>query len=309
MQHKLILLSKNADEYYAILKRANLPELEIVLNKETSYAAECDIAFGEPNLLRKALPRLPALRWAQSTWAGVEPLLDPSLRRDYALTNARGVFGGLMSEFVLAYLLLHERKILQRLEAQRERRWDAFLTGTLRGKTIGLLGVGSIGAELARTAKFFGMTVRGYTRESETCEQVDRYYHGEGILEFARGVDYLVCVLPNTPATWRIVSAELLAQLPPHALFINVGRGSAVDESALIQALETGAISGAVLDVFEQEPLPQGHPFWTTKNLIVTSHTSAPSFPAEIARVFIENYRRYIAGAPLEHVVNFERGY
>lgn len=309
MQHKLILLSKNADEYYAILKRANLPELEIVLNKETSYAAECDIAFGEPHLLREVLPRLPALKWAQSTWAGVEPLLDPSLPRNYVLTNARGVFGGLMSEFVLAYLLLHERRILQRLEAQKEQRWDASLTGMLRGKVIGLLGVGSIGAELARTAKFFGMTVRGYTRESETCGQVDRYYHGEGILEFACGVDYLVCVLPNTPATRQIVSAELLAQLPPHALFINVGRGSAVDESALIQALETGAISGAVLDVFEQEPLPKRHPFWRTKNLFITFHTAAPSFPAEIARVFIENYRRYIAGAPLEHVVDFERGY
>lgn len=307
-QHRLLLLSKDAGAYRAILEDANLPGLEI-LTERTASLAECDVAFGEPNLIREILPRLPALKWAQSTWAGIEPLLDPALRRDYTLTNARGVFGGLMSEFVLAYLLLRERKILQRLEAQNEHRWDVSPTGTLRGKTIGLLGVGSIGAELARTAKFFGMIVRGYTKSSEISQHVDRYYHGLEILEFASGVDYLVCVLPNTPATRHIVSAELLAQLPPHALFINVGRGSAVDESALIQALETEAISGAVLDVFEQEPLPQGHPFWTTKNLIITSHTSAPSFPAEIARVFIENYRRYITGAPLEHVVDFERGY
>ncbi len=309
IQHKLLLLSKQASAYRAILEDARLPGLEIVSGEEQPYPAECDIAFGEPNLLREALPHLPGLRWAQSTWAGVEPLLDPALRRDYTLTNARGVFGGLMSEFVLAYLLLHERKILQRLAAQKEQRWDSSLTGTLRGKTIGLLGVGSIGAELARTAKFFGMTVRGYTKSSETSKHVDRYYHGSGIVDFASGLDYLVCVLPNTPATRRIVDAELLAQLSPHALFINVGRGSAVDEPALIRALETGAISGAVLDVFEQEPLPARHPLWTVKNLIVTSHTSAPSFPAEIARVFIENYRRYISGAPLEHVVDFERGY
>ncbi len=308
-QHKLLLLSKQASDYRDILEKARLPGLEIVTGEELSHPADCDIAFGEPNLIRDILPRLLALKWAQSTWAGVEPLLDPALRRDYTLTNARGVFGGLMSEFVLAYLLLRERKILQRLEAQNEHRWDASSTGTLRGKTIGLLGVGSIGAELARTAKFFGMIVRGYTKSSETSKHVDKYYHDREIFEFASGVDYLVCVLPNTPATRRIVSAELLSQLPPHALFINVGRGSAVEESALIQALETGAISGAVLDVFEQEPLPEGHPFWTTKNLIITSHTSAPSFPAEIARVFIENYRRYITGAPLEHVVDFERGY
>lgn len=309
IQHKLLLLSKQASDYRAILEDARLPGLEIVSGEGQPHPTDCDIAFGEPNLLREALPRLPGLRWTQSTWAGVEPLLDPALRRDYTLTNARGVFGGLISEFVLAYLLLHERKILQRMAAQKEQRWDAALTGTLRGKTIGLLGVGSIGAELARTAKFFGMTVRGYTKSSETSKHVDRYYHGSGIVDFASGLDYLVCVLPNTPATRRIVDAELLAQLPPHALFINVGRGSAVDEPALIQALETGAISGAVLDVFEQEPLPARHPLWTVKNLIVTSHTSAPSFPAEIARVFIENYRRYIAGAPLEHVVDFERGY
>lgn len=308
-QHKLLLLSKQASDYRAILKKARLPGLEIVSGEGLPSPTDCDIAFGEPNLLRDALPHLPALKWAQSTWAGVEPLLDPALRRDYTLTNARGVFGGLMSEFVLAYLLLHERKILPRLEAQKKQRWDASLTGTLRGKTIGLLGVGSIGAELARTAKFFGMTVRGYTRESETSRHVDRYYHGDALFDFAQGLDYLVSVLPNTPATRRIVNAELLAQLPPHALFINVGRGSAVDESALIQALETGAISGAVLDVFEQEPLPERHPFWKTKNLFITFHTSAPSFPAEIAKAFIENYQRYIAGAPLEHVVDFERGY
>ncbi len=307
--HKLLLLSKQASDYRVILEDANLPGLEIVSGEGQFHPADCDIAFGEPNLLRNALPHLHALKWAQSTWAGVEPLLDPAMRRDYTLTNARGVFGGLMSEFVLAYLLLHERKILQRLEAQKQQRWDSSLTGTLRGKTIGLLGVGSIGAELARTAKFFGMTVRGYTKSSETSNHVDKYYHDEEILDFANGLDYLVCVLPNTPATRQIVDAELLAQLPTHALFINVGRGSTVDESALIEALEAGAISGAVLDVFEQEPLPAGHPFWTTRNLYITFHTSAPSFPAEIARVFIENYRRYIAGAPLEHVIDFERGY
>lgn len=310
IQHHVLLLSKQASVYQALLEDARLPGLEIVSAGEGQFdPADFDIAFGEPNLLQESLPRLPRLRWAQSTWAGIEPLLDPALRRDYILTNARGVFGGLMSEFVLAYLLLHERKILQRLDAQKQQRWDASLTGTLRGKTIGLLGVGSIGAELARTAKFFGMTVRGYTRESEACKQVDRYYHGDEILEFAKGLDYLVSTLPNTPGTRRIVGAQVLAQLPSHALLINVGRGSAVDESALIQSLETGAISSAVLDVFEQEPLPAGHPFWTTKNLYVTFHTSAPSFPAEIARVFVENYRRYFAGAPLKYVVNFERGY
>jgi phosphoglycerate dehydrogenase-like enzyme len=305
LAHRLLILSKNAEKYQTLLEKANLPGLEIV----DAPTPDVDIVFGEPNRIREFLPQLPALKWAQCTWAGVEPLLDPALRRDYILTNARGVFGGLMSEFVFGYLLLHERKILQRLEAQQQQRWDSSLTGSLRGKTLGLLGVGSIGAELARTAKFFGMTVRGYTRDSESCEFIDRYYHGPELLQFASGLDYLVSVLPNTSETRKIVAADVFSTLPSHAIFINVGRGSAVDEPALIQALETGGIAGAVLDVFEQEPLPAGHPFWDTKNLFVTFHTSAPSFPEDISRLFVENYRRFASGQTLLFVVNYLKGY
>jgi phosphoglycerate dehydrogenase-like enzyme len=306
-QHKVLILSKFADTYRDLLTQANLPGLDILT--PDSAPLNCDIVFGEPTLIRPALAEQTDLKWVQSTFAGVDPLLDPTLRRDYILTNMRGVFGGLMSEFVMAYLLLHERKILQRLAAQKQQRWDDTLTGILRGKTIGLLGVGSIGAEVARTCKFFGMTVRGYTRASEISEDVDAYYHGDDLLAFVDGLDYLVNILPNTSATRQIVNAEVLAQLPPHALFINVGRGSAVEQDALIAALEAGKLAGAVLDVFDVEPLPAGHPFWTAPNLIVTSHTSAPSFPVEITKVFIENYRRYAAGEPLKYRVDFERGY
>lgn len=303
---QLLILSQHAPEYQRLIESAHLPELHAIT---THPSADCEIVFGEPARVRKALSELPNLKWVQSVWAGVEPLLDPTLRRDYTLTNAREVFGRLMAEFVFGYLLLHERKILQRLETQKAHHWDQTPPGTLRGKTIAILGVGSIGAELARTAKFFGMSVRGYTRESEGSEHVDRYYHGPELLDFASGVDYLVSVLPNTSQTRQLVNASLFSVLPSSALFINVGRGSAVDESALIQALETGAIAGAILDVFEQEPLPAEHPFWSTPNTIVTSHTSAPSFPEDIADLFIENYRRFIQGKPLKHIVDFERGY
>lgn len=302
---QLVILSKDAQEYYSILESENLPNLSI--SEEPSQ--ETEIVFGAPTLIRDAMSSLPNLRWAQASWAGVEPLLDPSLRRDYTLTNARGVFGGLMSEFVFGYLLAHERNIFQRAEAQKNKIWDTSLTGQLRGKTIGLLGVGSIGAEVARTAKFFGMTVRGYTRRSETSAQVDKYYHRGDLLEFASGLDYLVSILPNTKETRKIVDANVLNSLPSHAVFINVGRGSAVDEPALLKALQESKIAGAVLDVFEQEPLPKDHPFWETPNLIITFHTSAPSLPEDIARVFIENYRLYLEGKPLKYVVDFEKGY
>ncbi len=307
--HKLLILSGQGKEYRALIEKARLPDLII----ELTPTSDVDIVFGETGLIKDALASLPALTWVQTTSAGVETLMDSSLRRDYALTNARNVFGKLMSEYVFGYLLAHERQIFGRFADQQAKHWNHENTGVLYGKTMGLLGVGSIGAELARTAKFFEMTVRGYTKGSETSKYVDTYFHpmesGSSLSNFASGLDYLVSVLPNTRETRKIVNADLLNALPRHALFINVGRGSAVDETALLEALNQNKIAGAVLDVFEQEPLPKEHPFWTTKNLIMTFHSSAPSLPEDIAKVFIENYKLFIEGKPLKHQVNFERGY
>ena len=305
MSHKLLILAQDKDEYRALIEEAQLEDLEFA----TQPADDVDIVLGEPSLIKAALASLPALSWAQSIWAGVEPLLDPAARRDYVLTNARGVFGELMSEYVIGYLLAEERKIFQRHEAQKNKLWEDSDTGTLRGKTIGLLGVGSIGAEVALTAKFFGMNVRGYTWSSETSKHVDKYYHGADLLEFANGLDYLVNILPNTTDTRKVINSDLLNALPPHALVINVGRGAAVDESALIEALNQNKIAGAVLDVFEHEPLPQDHPFWRTPNLLMTFHTAAPSLPEDIANIFIDNYELFNEGKPLKYQVDFERGY
>lgn len=310
---KLLIISRHAEVYRQLLETAELPDLEIVtatnVTEAEAIGLDCEIVLGEPKLVQPILMKLNNLRWAQSMYAGVEQFLDPSLRRDYVLTNARNVFGGLMSEYVFGYLLNHERRIFDRYRAQREHRWDSSTTGMLRGKTIGLLGVGSIGAVIAKTAKHFGMTVHGYTRSSEDCSDVDAYYHGKDLLAFANNLDYLVSVLPNTSETHHIVDASLLNALPARAIFINVGRGGAVDESALIGALESKQIAGAVLDVFDQEPLPKEHPFWGTPNLLMTFHTSAPSLPEDIVRIFRENYLRYLRGEELKYKVDFERGY
>jgi phosphoglycerate dehydrogenase-like enzyme len=306
---KLFILSELADQYRTLIKKAHLPDLAI----ESVMTPQVEILLGSPALIKDVLASLPALRWVQSTAAGVEALMTPSLRRDYTLTNARDVFGKLMTEYVFGYLLAHERQIFQRFEDQQNKHWNGTKLGVLYGKTIGLLGVGSIGSEVARVAKFFEMNVHGYTRESEECKHVDRYFHpmeSDSLLStFAQGLDYLVSVLPNTQGTRKIVNADLLNALPSHALFINVGRGSAVDESALLNALNQNKLAGAVLDVFEQEPLPTDHPFWTTPNLLMTFHTSAPSLPEDLAKLFIENYKLFHAGKPLKHQVDFEKGY
>lgn len=301
---KVILLSPDKDEYQRLIEPAQLPDLEIVTDP-----AQADIAMGAPKMIRDALPALSRLKWAQSIYAGVEPLVDPAQRHDYVLTNARGVFGELMSEYVFGYLLFLEKRMLERIQAQMAHEWQRTESGVLRGKTMGLLGVGSIGEHLAETATHFGMKVKGFTRESETSTKVDRYYHGNDILLFAEGLDYLVIVLPRTRETNKLADEAFLKALPNHAVLINVGRGNAVDEMALVEALNKGTIAAAVLDVFEQEPVPADHPFWNTPNLYMTYHTSAISYPEDITKLFIENYHLYIDRKPLKYIVDFERGY
>jgi phosphoglycerate dehydrogenase-like enzyme len=300
----VLILSRDAAEYQKLIENAHLPHLQL-----TSDVIQGEIVLGEPKLIRDALSQLSSLKWVQSIYAGVEPLVEPRQRRDYILTNARGVFGELMSEYVFGYLLFLEKKILERVETQQSRRWRRSEPGVLRGKTMGLLGVGSIGAHLAGTAKHFNMKVRGYTRESEASSQIDRYYHGDELLKFVEGLDYLISILPRTEDTNKIVDSKLLEALPPHAVFINVGRGNAVDEPALVKVLNEGKLAAAVLDVFEKEPLPEAHPFWTTPNLYMTFHTSAISYPEDLTKLFVENYQLYIEGKPLKYVVDFEKGY
>lgn len=311
--HKLLILAREEGEYHRFVQAAHLPDLETISTADpmeaSARATGCDMAFGEPSLLCQALPHLDRLRWVQSTWAGIEPLLDLSLRRDYVLTNACGVFGGLMSEYVFGYMLAHERQIFQAHAAQTARHWDPRPAGSLHGKQLGLLGVGSIGAAVARTAKHFAMRVKGYTRSSEACPSVDAYFHVPDWRAFAADVDYLVSVLPNTSETRLIVDATKLRMLPRRAVFINPSRGSVVDEAALAAALQAGELAGAVLDVFEQEPLPRDNVLWRTPNVLITAHTAAVSVPEDIAAIFVDNYRRLVRGQPLRCRVDFDRGY
>jgi phosphoglycerate dehydrogenase-like enzyme len=311
--HKALVLTKYPDEYRTLIEAADLAGLSVVATADVdeglARAADSDILVGDPARVIAALPHMRSLRWVQLTWAGVERMLDPALRRDYVLTNIRGVFGPLMSEYVFGYLLAHERKIVARLDAQRQGRWDTTLPGTLQANTIGLVGVGSIGAHLAATARHFGMTVRGYTRASEDSADVNRYFHPGEEAAFADGLDYLVAVLPNTPGTRRIVDARMIDALPAHAVVVNAGRGDTLDTDALIAALQQGRLAAAVLDVFEEEPLPESHPLWRTPNVFISAHTAAPSFPADIVGVFADNYRRYARNEPLRYRVDFERGY
>jgi phosphoglycerate dehydrogenase-like enzyme len=251
---------------------------------------------------------MPAVEWVQSTWAGVKPLVALD-KRDYLLTGVKDVFGPQMAEYVLAYLLAHEVRLLRRLDEQRARNWWAGESGTLAGKCLGIMGAGSIGRAIASRARTFDVSVLGLSRSGTERAEFDSVYPLSHLAEFLTKLDYLVSVLPDTPATDRLLNAETLALLPPHALFVNVGRANVVDTDALVEALRRGSLAGAVLDVFDEEPVPGDSPLWDTPNLLMTAHMAAISHPGLIAPIFLENYRRFLSGRDLLYVIDFDRGY
>lgn len=230
-------------------------------------------------------------------------------RRDYLLTGVKDVFGSIMAEYVICYMLMHERNVLRSFALQERKQWKMPRPGLLRNKRVGIMGVGSIGTAIAEAARFFQMLTSGYCRTLSPRTFIDQIYGPDQLLEFVQDLDYLISVLPDTSSTTNLIDTPVFNAMKPEAVFINVGRGNTVDESALVHALHRKDIAGAVLDVFQQEPLPKDHPFWETAGLIVTSHTAALTYPEDIAPLFIDNYRRFAAGHPLKYQVDFARGY
>ena len=308
----ILIVSDQAPAYAEALSALVAEGVTITLAMDATEAvavgAEAPVVLGEPHHLAEALPGLSAVRWIQSTWAGVTPLL-PVLGPDIQLTGVKGVFGQQMAEYCLGHMLAFELGILERAAAQADRHWDESATGNLAGKRLGVMGTGSIGAAVARAAAGLGLRVTGYNRSGKPVTPFEAVSGADQLGDFLAGLDYLVTVLPDTPDTRNLLDAGALARLPPHAVLINVGRGTVVEDAALVAALQDGQLKGAVLDVFREEPLPRDHAFWDTPGLRITGHVAAHSYPADIAALFIDNYRRYVAGEPLAHRVDPARGY
>lgn len=308
----VIIVSEEAEAYQRLLA-ASLPEgVALSAHRDAAEAAAAwsgqAVALGEPHLLAGILPGMPAVRWVQSTWAGIKPLL-PAARAGIAVTGVKGVFGPQMAEFVLGYLLAFELRLLERVDRQVERQWWPEDNGGLQGRTLGIMGTGSIGAHIAMRCRPFGLRLLGFSRSGDPAEPFERVYGRDGLDDFLGQLDYLVTVLPDTPETDGLLSAAALAALRPGAVLVNVGRGSVLDEDALADALHARHLRGAVLDVFRSEPLPDAHRFWDTPNLLLTAHVAARSYPRDIARIFADNYRRFTAGEPLSGQVDPQRGY
>jgi len=263
---------------------------------------------------REAVQRAERLRWIHSTAAGVDQLLHPEvLARDIIVTTSTGIHAGPITEHVLAVMLAFARRLPVAIRNQMARRWDraSVIGEELRGKTVGILGLGSIGRELAARCRIFGMRVIGTKRTPGTLPEVDQVLPPDGLDEVLAGSDFVVIILPLTEQTRGLIGARELALMKPGAYLINVARGAIVQEDALIAALRAGRLRGAALDVFEREPLPQDSPLYEMEQVILTPHISgaAPDYYDRAVPLFCENLRRFLEGAPLLNLVDKQRGY
>lgn len=282
------------------------------------YLKQTEILFDFDRTHLEDLPELaPSVRWLQATSSGIGQKLHnlkyDERMPDTVFTSARGVHARPLAEFCIMIMLAFNKKLLLTIESQREKKWARFAGTDLHGKTIGIIGMGKVGVEVARMAKCFGMNVLGMKREVQGVEMsalnVDELF---GMNQFERILprsQYLVLITPHTPETEKMIGRKQLEMLPRGAILINIGRGALVDQHELIKSLESGHLGGAGLDVFEEEPLPPDSPLWNMENVIVSPHSGSTSDSenALIVELFCENLRRYLNGEPLLNVINTEK--
>jgi phosphoglycerate dehydrogenase-like enzyme len=301
-----VLLAEPHHERYAELLLAAEPQLQLCVGATqaqlSAQAGVCDIWFGAPDLLVPLLRAGFKPRWLQSTWAGITPLLAAELPRDYCLTRAVGIFGQLMAEYLLTYMLAHERQLLAR-------HWDNTPAQGLAGRRVVLVGVGEIGTQVAHLFSALQLQVFGVASQARVQAPFQAVVNLAQLPSLLTQADYLINLLPDTPATQNLFAAQLFAQLPPSAVFINTGRGSAVVDADLVDALTRGALAAAVIDVCRQEPPAAEHAFWTAPRLLLTGHSAAPTLPEPMVGLFLRNLQAYQAGTPLHGLVEFARGY
>jgi glyoxylate/hydroxypyruvate reductase len=272
------------------------------------HVADAEILYAW-NFPHHLLPRAKRLRWVQNMGAGVERFLIPELPKGVALTRIAGIFGPWMAEYVLGWCLWHTQRTELFRAQQRESRWRQVDPLRLHGAELCIVGLGDIGRTIARAARGVGMRISGVSQSGRKAPGVDRVYRARDLDKPLASADFVVLTVPLTAATRGLIGARELARMKPSAWLVNIGRGPLVDEGALLEALSGKRIGGAVLDVFDEEPLPADHPLWKLENVVITPHISGPSTPDEIGPIFDDNLRRYLARRPLRYQVDRRRGY
>jgi phosphoglycerate dehydrogenase-like enzyme len=312
---KIAIISRDYSAYKNALHdlqlTGELDDVELIWANEHANGAplsDIEYALANPNIMSEYIDECVNLTWLQSTWAGINTLVNKP-KRDYQLTGLKNVFGAQMREYVIAYLLYFQRHIPELISNQQQRQWQQYRIPTLQNQTMGIMGLGSIGKDVAIAAKAFGMRVYSLNAMSKPVE-ADRHFNLAQLYEFASKVDVIVNLLPHTNQTTGICDVTFFENMKAHAIFINAGRSNVInDDNDLVNALNNRRIRGAVIDVFKTEPLSTEHPFWDTPNLLMTNHTAATSQHELVFNVFKNNLRKKLQGLPLDSCINIEQGY
>lgn len=280
--------------------------------------AEARVLFnwaGPKGEIRNVLERAPKLEYIHARYAGLDALLFPELIASHVpLTNGSGTFSQSLGEFVMAGALYWAKDLPRMLRAKAERRWEVFNILELSTQTMGIVGHGDIGRAIARRAKAFGMRVLALRRDPSPRpgdEDVDRVYATKDLHQMLPECDYVVVAAPLTPDTKHLMSTAEFNCMKPEGIIMNVGRGPVIDEAAMTEALRSGRIRGAALDVFEVEPLPADSALWGMDNVLISAHTSdhTKDWLNDAAMFFVEQFGRWRAGEALKNVVDKRAGY
>ncbi|MGJ3237269.1 MAG: D-2-hydroxyacid dehydrogenase [Anaerolineae bacterium] len=278
--------------------------------------AEADVLFDFDYSHRADLPDLaPKLRWIQATSAGIGQFVKRmayAQKTDWVFTTASGVHARPLAEFALMGMLMFAKNYTRLFEDKENRVWNRYCGTDLTGKTATVIGLGSIGQEVARLAKAFEMRVIGNRRDpQQPVPYVDQLYGTDDLHAMLPQTDFLVLSTPHTPETENLIGQTEINLLPQGAVIINVARGVVIDEPAMIDALERGHLAGAVLDVFREEPLPQDNPLWAMPNVIVSPHSASTvaSENDKIVDIFCENLTRFQQGEPLINQLDVDKLY
>ncbi len=267
-------------------------------------------------LLREVFVAAPKLKWVHSRNAGLDGMLFPELvESPVPLTNGSGVFSPSLGEFALLAMLYFAKDVPRLRRQQAESAWKPFDMLPIEGRTVGIVGYGDIGREVAVRAKAMGMRVLALKRHAPPTDSdpgpVEQYFLPSQLLEMLAHCDYVVVAAPMTPETEHMVGVEAFAAMKPDAVIINVGRGPVIDEATLVRALQAGRIKGAGLDVFEQEPLPPSSPLYAMENVLLSPHCADnhAEWLDDALRFFVAQYERFRTGEPLKNVVDKKLGY
>lgn len=268
------------------------------------------------DLLRSALGMAPRVRWVHTRSAGIDNLLFPELIHSPAvLTNGSGVFSQSLGEWVLGAILYFAKGMRRVVSSQMAGKWDPFDVVEISGQTVGIVGYGDIGRAVATRARAMGMRVLGLTRRGPLLYHMDnlvsQIFAPTDRMRMIEQCDYIVVTAPLTPDTRGMIGEAEFAAMKPEAVVINVGRGPVIDEPAMIRALSEERIKGAALDVYDHEPLPQGHPLYLLDNVLLSPHCAdhTATWQDDAMRFFLAQFERFRKGEPLLNVVDKEKGY